>query len=125
ASDGVALRGILHGFLPDHCAGLLVEGDQACVEGADVDATFADRDAALYPAAADDDVGGGEVGAVFPDHFAAFQVDGKYVVGTGHHVDDAVDDQGITLGAVLGAATGIEVDVPVEFQLVDVVAVDR
>ena len=100
AGHGVAGGVVAEFLVPHHFAGVFVEGDQARVEGAEVDLVAEDRRPAVDHVAARANVVGQAV-VVGPQALAGLGVEGEYPgVGTGD-VDHAVADDGLGFLAAL------------------------
>ena len=93
-------------FLPDDLAGLLVEGDELGVEGAEDHLVLVERGAAVHDVAAGQDALG-QAGVVFPELLAGARIDRVDARVRAGDVDDAVLHQRLALlAALLLAAEG-------------------
>ncbi len=94
AGDRVRLRRVDRDDRPGFLAGLGVEGDEASVEGSDVDAALPGRDAAVdHVAAGAGSDGAGHLRVVLPEELAGAGVDRLHLAPGARGVEDPVDGE--------------------------------
>ncbi|MCY1355235.1 hypothetical protein D9M69_416480 [compost metagenome] len=121
AGHGVAGAVVAELLVPDHLAGLLVQGDHAGVQGAEVDLVAVDCSTPVDYVAAGADVVGQAV-VVGPQTLAGLGVEGEDAGIGGRDVDHPVADDGLGLLAALFLVA--EGEGPGRGQLEHVVGVD-
>ena len=121
AGHGIAGAVVAELLVPHHFAGVFVEGDQPCVEGAEVDLVAEDGRPAVDHVAARANVVGQAV-VVGPQALAGLGIEGKHPRVRAGDVDHAVADDGLGfLAALLLIAEGVR---PGRGQLEHVLVID-